>query len=144
MKNMGTDDALNVTGVISSTNECITLIDSTTNFGTIASGTIVSNEEDPFILQISPETPMGYIFSLDLYVETGGDYLIWDPDETSLTGPFLYPNNYVISSGSNEATSIVNYLTQHGGNVFLEGGDVWYYDPLYMGGFDFGPSYYKR
>jgi subtilisin family serine protease len=193
IKNIGTDDALNVTGILSGSDDYITLTDSTTSFGDITSGSVVSNESDPFVFEVSPETPMGYTFSFDLYVEAeggyvdtfnlnfnvsyGGDYLIWDPDETPLTGPFLhnllqnmglngiytqslatyldflqnfnvifvcvgiFPNNYVISEGSSEATALINYLTQHGGKLFLEGGDVWYYDPLYQGGFDFGPYF---
>ncbi len=48
----------------------------------------------------------------------------------------VYPNNYVIGASSAEATRIVNYLNQ-GGRVYMEGGDVWYYDPLYQSGYNF-------
>jgi hypothetical protein len=47
----------------------------------------------------------------------------------------VFPNNYVIGSGSPEAAALVNYLGL-GGRIYLEGGDVWAYDPL-MGGYDF-------
>ncbi len=51
----------------------------------------------------------------------------------------IYANNYIISAGSAEATALVDYLN-NGGRMYLEGGDVWYYDPLY-GGYDFGPLF---
>lgn len=52
----------------------------------------------------------------------------------------VYSNNYVISSGSAEASALVDYLG-YGGRLYLEGGDVWYYDPMAMGGYDFGPAF---
>ena len=52
----------------------------------------------------------------------------------------IFANNYVIGESSSEATALENYLN-NGGNVYLEGGDVWYYDPLYQGGYDFGPLF---
>ena len=48
----------------------------------------------------------------------------------------IYSNNYRISVGGQEATALVNYLN-NGGRIYLEGGDVWYYDPL-TGGHNFG------
>ncbi|RMI01055.1 MAG: DUF4394 domain-containing protein, partial [Calditrichaeota bacterium] len=51
-----------------------------------------------------------------------------------------YPNNHVIPAGSIEATKIENYIAG-GGHVYMEGGDVWYYDPLYNSGHDFGPTF---
>lgn len=47
----------------------------------------------------------------------------------------IYPNNYVIGAASQEAAALVNYVNS-GGRLYLEGGDVWYYDPLY-GGYNF-------
>ncbi|MCS7258012.1 MAG: T9SS type A sorting domain-containing protein [candidate division WOR-3 bacterium] len=47
----------------------------------------------------------------------------------------VYPNNYRISANSQEALKIVNYLN-NGGRVYMEGGEVWYYDPL-VGGHNF-------
>jgi hypothetical protein len=52
----------------------------------------------------------------------------------------IYSNNYVIASGGAEATALEAFLSG-GGRMYLEGGDVWYYDPLYQGGHDFGPSF---
>jgi hypothetical protein len=45
----------------------------------------------------------------------------------------IYPSNYVIPAGSQEAIAIEEYLTQHGGKVYMEGGDVWYWDPSHGG-----------
>jgi hypothetical protein len=45
----------------------------------------------------------------------------------------VYANNYVISSSSAEATRLVDYLQNQGGRMYLEGADVWYYDPLGSG-----------
>jgi hypothetical protein len=51
----------------------------------------------------------------------------------------IYANNYVIAATSPEAAAIVDYITA-GGNVYLEGGDVWHYDPL-VSGYDFRPLF---
>jgi hypothetical protein len=52
----------------------------------------------------------------------------------------IFPNNKVIAATSPEAQALAEYLSA-GGRLYLEGGDVWYYDPLYMGGYDFNPSF---
>jgi len=52
----------------------------------------------------------------------------------------VYSNNAMIMEGSPAAAQIEEYIAA-GGSVYLEGGDVWYYDPLFMGGHDFGPSF---
>lgn len=49
----------------------------------------------------------------------------------------VWPNNHVIGSGSIEAQAIVSFLQNQDGRAYLEGGDVWYYDPLTQGGYDF-------
>ncbi|MGB7055598.1 MAG: FlgD immunoglobulin-like domain containing protein, partial [bacterium] len=49
------------------------------------------------------------------------------------------PNNYFISSGTSEAMAIQNFV-ENGGRAYLEGGDVWFNDPLY-GGHNFGPLF---
>jgi len=51
----------------------------------------------------------------------------------------IFPNNYVMSASSPEATALVNYAN-NGGRLYLEGGDVWYYDPL-IGGYNFCPLF---
>ncbi|KPK72428.1 hypothetical protein AMJ87_04790 [candidate division WOR_3 bacterium SM23_60] len=50
----------------------------------------------------------------------------------------IYPSNYVIGATSPEATALVQYINE-GGNVYLEGGDVWYFDP--PTGYNFGPLF---
>ncbi|GAI66679.1 unnamed protein product, partial [marine sediment metagenome] len=52
----------------------------------------------------------------------------------------VYPNNHVISNSSPEANALVDYLENHGGRMYLEGGDVWCYD-VQSGGYDFGPLF---
>lgn len=50
----------------------------------------------------------------------------------------VYPNNYIIQENCAEAMALEDYL-QSGGRFYLEGGDVWYWDPLYGSGHDFSP-----
>ena len=52
----------------------------------------------------------------------------------------IYSNNYVINSGSQQANTLVDFLQNQDGRVYLEGGDLWYYDPMW-GGHDFGPLF---
>jgi hypothetical protein len=52
----------------------------------------------------------------------------------------IYSNNHIIDANSAEALALEAYV-QNGGNLYLEGGDLWYYDPLYQGGHDFGPLF---
>jgi hypothetical protein len=47
----------------------------------------------------------------------------------------IFANNYVVNAGSAEALALVAFM-QQGGCAYLEGGDVWYYDPT-IGGHDF-------
>jgi hypothetical protein len=50
----------------------------------------------------------------------------------------IFPSNYVIGAASAEAAALVQYINDCG-NVYLEGGDVWYYDP--PTGYNFGPLF---
>jgi len=52
----------------------------------------------------------------------------------------IYSNNNIITDGSPEATALVNFVNG-GGRMYLEGGDVWYFDPQYNSGYDFGPLF---
>jgi subtilisin family serine protease len=52
----------------------------------------------------------------------------------------IFSNNYVINSGSAEAAALVDFLQNQNGRMYLEGGDVWYYDPMW-GGYDFCPLF---
>jgi len=69
-----------------------------------------------------------------------GDYTTSLPSELSLyqcvfVCAGVFPNNYVIASGSSEAATLVGFLGA-GGRMYLEGGDVWAFDPG-TGGYDF-------
>ncbi|MEO0083745.1 MAG: FlgD immunoglobulin-like domain containing protein [candidate division WOR-3 bacterium] len=69
--------------------------------------------------------------------------LLAEPDLNMYRSIFIccgvYPNNYRIPANGAEATVITNYLN-NGGCVYLEGGEVWYYDPQ-VGGHNFGPLF---
>lgn len=49
------------------------------------------------------------------------------------------PNNYVILATGPEATQLTEFINS-GGNLYLEGADVWYHDPQ-TGGYDFSPYF---
>lgn len=51
----------------------------------------------------------------------------------------VYPHNYFVAATSPEATALVNYLNG-GGCMYIEGGEVWYYDPT-VGGYNFAPMF---
>ena len=53
----------------------------------------------------------------------------------------IYSDNYIIDASSAEAAALVDFLENQDGLMYLEGGDVWYYDPPYQGGYDFGPLF---
>ncbi len=53
----------------------------------------------------------------------------------------IYSSNYIIDAGSAEALALVDFLENQDGLMYLEGGDVWYYDPQSQGGYDFGPLF---
>ncbi len=53
----------------------------------------------------------------------------------------IFPNKYSIGDASPEAARLVDYLENHDGRLYLEGGDVWYYDPTYQNGYDFCPLF---
>ena len=72
-----------------------------------------------------------------------GDYgTTLAPDLTQYQAVFvcvgIYSNNYVIDASSSEAAKLVDFLENQDGRMYLEGGDVWYYDPQSQGGYDFG------
>ncbi len=52
----------------------------------------------------------------------------------------IYSNNYRIEETDPLAQALVSYLVDDHGNLYMEGGDVWYYDPS-VGGFDFAPYF---
>ncbi|MCX7995581.1 MAG: T9SS type A sorting domain-containing protein [candidate division WOR-3 bacterium] len=52
-------------------------------------------------------------------------------------------NNFVLFRDCYEVKDIVGFIN-HGGNVYLEGGECWYFDPLVMHGFDFNQYFGVR
>ncbi len=53
----------------------------------------------------------------------------------------VYSDNYVIRNNSPEANTLVDFLQNQNGRMYLEGGEVWYYDPRNEGGYNFGPLF---
>ncbi|MCD6382265.1 MAG: hypothetical protein J7L74_01440, partial [Candidatus Hydrothermae bacterium] len=53
----------------------------------------------------------------------------------------VYDDNYILEADSPEAESLASYALNHGGNLYLEGGDVWYWDPQNEDGYDFNPIF---
>jgi hypothetical protein len=51
----------------------------------------------------------------------------------------VFPYNHVIQSTSLEASTLVDYLQNQNGRLYLEGGDVWYFDP--PTGYNFAPLF---
>lgn len=52
----------------------------------------------------------------------------------------IWPNNYIIDMNSPEAIALSDFIDD-GGRMYLEGGDVWFYDPLHHQGYDFTPLF---
>ncbi len=52
----------------------------------------------------------------------------------------IFSDNFIIENGTPEAIALVNFVNS-GGRMYLEGGDVWYYDPLYQNGYNFGAHF---
>lgn len=50
----------------------------------------------------------------------------------------IFANNGILADGSAEALALDAYLSG-GGSLYLEGGDCFYYDPLFSGGYDINP-----
>ena len=78
-------------------------------------------------------------------VYSGGVEIAYSLDEYSLPGMDavfvllgIFSNNTVIPVGSE--TPLTEYLDS-GGNLYMEGSDMWYYDPQFQGAYDFGPLF---
>jgi len=94
-----------------------------------------NHSSGPVIDQIL--TNLGYVGDYDISLNS------FDPNLYSAlficTG--IYSNNYIILNGSQEAQTIVDFANNYGGRIYLEGGDIWYWDPQYENGYDFGPMF---
>ena len=184
MKNYGAS-ATGVEAILQTNNTYITMHNSISSIGDIASGDTANNAADPFIIEAASGTPQGTIADFTIIANSVGGYsdtsyfsicigkyhyLVWDPSPDHSSGPVInstlqslgyngvysqtlptteldkyiaifvsvgiYADNYTIQSGSVESNALINFLN-NGGRMYLEGGDIWYYDPLY-GGYDFG------
>ncbi len=102
---------------------------------------------DGIIIIDLDSTPTGSVLQASIQSQYGGEVvlatsLLEQPITEQVAAVFIllgiYSNNARIYIG--EETPITDYLSA-GGKVYLEGGDVWYYDPIYAGGFDFGPLF---
>jgi len=187
LRNFGVS-ATGVEAVLHTNDPYITLHDSISGYGDIASGDTANNEVDPYSVEASPISPTGHIADFSLIATSSGgysdtshfklcigryNYLVWDPTPDQSSGPIvdatlkslgysgkyfqtlpltelnsyvtifiscgIFSSNYVIENGSPEAIALVNFLN-NGGSMYLEGGDIWYYDPQY-GGYDFAPFF---
>lgn len=81
-------------------------------------------------------TSLGYSGNYTTTLPTRGELDVY---QAVLVCVGIYASNYVIDAGSPEAAALAEYVN-NGGRMYLEGGDVWYYDPL-LGGYDFGPLF---
>jgi hypothetical protein len=185
LKNIGGVDFTNLTTILQSTDQYVTINDNSGIFGSLMVDSTKENINDKYTVSVSASAPSGHYAPFRLIATEGTfadtfefsltigsfNFLVWNPDpnggsgstiydiltlhnyggnytQTLMNEPTLdiyqsifvccgmYPNNYRITNGGAEAIALVNYLNA-GGRVYLEGGDVWYYDPL-TGGYNFG------
>jgi hypothetical protein len=57
--------------------------------------------------------------------------------QACLVATGVYPDRYLFSSGSAQATQLVDFLQNDGGRVYIEGSATWYIDPYFFSGYDF-------
>ncbi len=100
-------------------------------------------KQDYFIWNPDPTPASGVNIHANLQaLDYGGDLGINLPAslnkyQTLFICTGVYPNKYVIRDTSLAARSIRDYLLLDSGRVYLEGGDVWWYDPIYNNGYRF-------
>jgi hypothetical protein len=157
LRNTGAVDFTDLSTTIECSDPYITITDHAGYFGSLAVDSIKENIVDPYVVSADPSTPTGHITEFNLIADDGdsilcslgytGEYstdLLGRDDLDLYYAIFvcvgIFANNYVIGESSSEATALENYLN-NGGNMYLEGGDIWYYDPPYQGGYDFGPLF---
>ncbi len=68
VRNTGSVPATNTTARLSTADVYITLIDTTTSYGTIPAGDSANNAGDPFTLSVSASCPDGHVVDFQLYV----------------------------------------------------------------------------
>jgi hypothetical protein len=170
VKNMGSAEAYNIIGNLSTDNEYITITGSPGSIGDLIPGDTGTYS---FPVEVSPDAPAGDIatFAMDLAAEhnitAAGSFelyigqipvLVLDYDENHNSAQAIeqclenlqitsdsydvmpgdlnlyssifvclgvYPNNHILSSAEGEV--LADYLMA-GGQIYMEGGDTWYYD----------------
>ena len=105
--------------------------------------TLIVGRRDYYIWNPDPTPAPGEaIHSILQTLGYGGETGLYLPSDLNMyTALFvctgIYPNNRIIANNSTEGAEIRDYLINHQGRVYLEGGDVWYYDPRYNSGYRF-------
>lgn len=103
LKNCGSYQAEDVTGIIFSRDSFITIVDSSSSFGTITPDSVGSNESNPFFITTDPATPRCYPLDVFVAIEAGvyvdtfqftvyvgaKDFIVWDPDPNHSSGPAI-------------------------------------------------------
>ncbi len=100
LKNFGTQTVNNVTAVISTENDFITITDAAEDYGDIASGTSVYSSDD-FDLSVDSDVLGGTEIRLDIQIEDGLSNLWTDVIYLQVEGPNLYVNDYSIVNDPN-------------------------------------------
>ena len=77
VENLGAGTATSVTGVVTTTDPDVTIVDGTAAFGSIGSGAAVDNSASPFVLTVAAE-PDSSVVELDLQLSTGSRYSTYD------------------------------------------------------------------
>ncbi len=107
---------------------------------------IYVGQRDYFVWDPDPNHSSGFMIHLKLmnshYV---GNYSHTFPSDylniykTLFVTCGIYPNTFKINNNSPVIPEILDFLND-GGRMYLEGGEVWHYDPL-QGGYDFRPLF---
>ncbi|HEC77653.1 MAG TPA: T9SS type A sorting domain-containing protein [candidate division WOR-3 bacterium] len=147
--------------VTNSTDPFIVAVDSNTPVGTVLNFTlpVFSNcHTDTFDFKLVVGMKNYYLWNPDPTPEPGenmhsilmnlgysGDYDTIPPASLAQYQVLLvclgvYSNRYLITDGSPEALMIIDFLN-NGGRVYMEGSSVWYVDPTYFNGHDFGTAF---
>lgn len=105
---------------------------------------ITVNKKDYLVLDYDGNNSSGPVID-SLLIELGylGDYAttVSAGDLSKYHNVFLtrgvYPNNTFIESGNNIASALESLLTAGEINMYMEGGECWYYDVVSLGGYSF-------
>jgi len=105
LKNQGLD-ANNVSATLSESSPYITIVDNSSNYGTIARGFTASNTSDPFRVQASSSTPRGHKVWFRLNISASGGYTSVDSFALVVGA---YPRTYANLNIGNILYTITNF-----------------------------------